>query len=274
MQIRQVFTEKNLPHSSTTRLDLELLLMEVLRCQRAFLYANPEYVLSREAEERFNSFYTRRLRGEPIAYILGRKEFWSLEFMVTPAVLVPRSETELLVELTLEKITNQRANVADLGTGSGAIAISLAKERPLWNMSATDISADALQVASHNAMRLDVRNISFFCGAWCEAIAQCKFDAIVSNPPYISKHDKHWQQKELCFEPKLALVSGDDGLEALYEIITTAKNCLKYGGWLILEHGHDQKEEVELILKRAGYGEITSHNDLAGISRVVAARVT
>lgn len=273
MQIRQIFAEKHLPHSSTARLDLELLLMETLYCQRPFLYANPEYVLSHEAEKQFNSFYARRLQGEPIAYILGRKEFWSLELTVTPAVLVPRPETELLVELTLEKVTNPQANIVDLGTGSGAIAISLAKERPLWNVAATDISHDALQVASHNAMQLDIRNISFFCGAWCEALTHRKFDAIVSNPPYIAKHDSHWQQGELCFEPKSALVAGNNGLEALYEIITTAKNHLNRSGWLMLEHGHEQKEAVELLLKQTGYGEITSYNDLAGIARVMVARV-
>jgi release factor glutamine methyltransferase len=273
MQIRQIFIEKNLPHSSTTRLDLELLLMEVLHCQRAFLYANPEYVLNYEAEEQFNSFYARRLQGEPIAYILGKKEFWSLEFTVIPAVLIPRPETELLVELILEKITNQRANIADLGTGSGAIAISLAKERPLWNVTATDISPDVLQVASYNAMRLDVCNISFSSGAWCEALADRKFDAIVSNPPYIARHDSHLQHEELCFEPKLALVAGDDGLEALREIITTAKNHLNHNGWLMLEHGYGQKEAVESLLKQANYREIISYNDLSGIARVIAAKI-
>lgn len=275
MKIKQIFSKNKLPNSDTERLDLELLLCLAMKCSRSFIYANYEYELSGQVLDRFNFLFNRRLKGEPMAYIIGKKEFWGLEFVVNNKVLIPRPETEILIELALEKIVKKQAKVVDLGTGSGAIAISLAKERPGWMISATDLSRDALQVASYNAMSHKICNISFHWGAWLEALASQEiFDAIVSNPPYIASDSEHLSNRGLTFEPRMALVSGD-GLEALREIIWSSIKKLNYGGWLILECGYDQNEKIVELLTMNNYQNITVHQDLAGISRaVVAQKVT
>lgn len=266
MHIKEILENKSLPQSDTSRLDLELLLAEACRKPRAFLYANPEYALTEKEEKTFNLFFMRRKQGEPIAYIIGKKEFWSLEFAVNEKVLIPRPETELIVEtvLHLDLIT---AEVADLGTGSGAIALALAKERPRWNIVATDISRDALQIASYNAMQLQVPNIEFYCGSWGDVLPDRKFDVIVSNPPYIAKDDPHLHEGDVSFEPKIALESGD-GLDAFKEIIPQAKNSLKPNGLLVLEHGYDQSTFVQKLLRQCNYHDLAIYKDLANIYRV------
>ncbi len=272
MRLREIVAQRKLPKSTTERIDLEQLLIKVLNKSRSFLYTYPEYELTSSEQEYFEFLYKKRLQGEPIAYLLGKKEFFSLELAVNDKVLIPRPETELLVELALSKVKNKDACIADLGTGSGAIALALAKERPSWKIVATDLSGDALQVASYNAMQLGVNNVEFYCGFWCDALPKLNFDAIISNPPYLSDTDPHLEQGDLCFEPKLALQSCD-GLDALRTIILQAKDRLTSGGRLILEHGYDQSKSVRELLNIAGYQEIAYHLDLAGILRAVDAVV-
>lgn len=252
--------------SPTPKLDLELLLAKVLEKNREFLHAYPEYQLNPEQLEHFGFLCERRNSGEPIAYILGKRDFWSLEFAVNDKVLIPRPETELLVEIILDKVKNDSIDLADLGTGSGAIAVSLAKERPSWRVVATDLSADALQVASHNAMEHMINNIEFYCGDWCDALPQRKFDVIVSNPPYIRENDPHLEQGDLLFEPRPALESGD-GMDAIKKIVFEAKNKLKPGGLLVIEHGYDQGKEAADLLREEGYKNVATHKDLANLDR-------
>ena len=271
MRIAEILKTKTLANSTTPRLDLELLLEVILHKPRSFLYANPEYALTSEQKEKFEALYRRRLHGEPLAYILGKKEFWSLELAVNNKVLIPRSETELLVEIVLSNLNREVANIADLGTGSGAIALALAYERPKWNIVATDISEDALQVARYNAMQLQISNVEFCRGDWCEILSNKKFDVIVSNPPYVEKNDLHLQQGDVRFEPKIAL-EACDGFDAIKTVIMQAKNRLTSDGLLVLEHGYDQSSAVQELLLQNGYQKITPHKDLAGIYRAVVAK--
>lgn len=272
MSIAELLITRFLVNSSTPRLDLELLLAFVLNKSRSFLYAHSEYKLTPEQEKTFDALFNRRANGEPIAYILGKKEFWSLELMVNQNVLIPRPETELLVEVALSKVDREVAIIADMGTGSGAIALALANVRSKWNVVATDISADALNLARYNAKQLQINNVEFYYGNWCDALPNKEFDLIISNPPYISQHDPHLQQGDVRFEPRIALESGD-GLVALKEIIIQAKKHLKAGGFLMLEHGYDQSEQVQNLLHQNKYQAITPYRDLAGIYRMVVAEI-
>ncbi|EKE00582.1 MAG: N5-glutamine methyltransferase, modifies release factors RF-1 and RF-2 [uncultured bacterium] len=256
------------PSPDISRIDAEVLLAFVLNQPRSFLYSHPEYQLTPEQNEQFECLCARRLEGEPIAYILGKKEFWSLELTVNKNVLIPRPETELLVEIALNKIKNAEAVIADLGTGSGAIALALASEHPGWTVIATDISEDALKLARHNAAQLQLENIEFYCGDWCDILPNEKLDAIISNPPYIERNDPHLEQGDVRFEPKIALEAGD-GLSELQKIIVQAKERLKVGGFLILEHGYNQSKAVQDLLAQNGYQKITVYQDLAGIDRAV-----
>jgi len=224
-----------------------------------------DQTLCGEAEKRFAEFVARRKTGEPVAYILGRKEFYGLELAVNPAVLIPRPETELLVDLALGF---GFSSALDLGTGSGAIALALKKQRPLARVVAVDSSAAALAVAQRNATRLNL-NIEFGHGQWLEGIGE-SFDLIVSNPPYIAADDPHLT--ELRFEPMSALVSGADGLDAIRELARSAPARLAAGAWLLLEHGMGQERAVRELLNAAGLEEVTSWPDLAGIPRVSGGR--
>ncbi|MFO1371960.1 MAG: peptide chain release factor N(5)-glutamine methyltransferase [Candidatus Competibacteraceae bacterium] len=259
--------------SDTPRLDAEVLLAAALDRPRSYLRAWPEQILEPEQAARFAVWLERRLAGEPVAYILGRREFWSLELEVGPDTLIPRPETELLVELALARSpAHQRLTVADLGTGSGAIALALALERPQMRVVATDRSPAALTVARRNAQRLGIANVEFREGDWCAPLAGESFDLIVSNPPYVAAVDPHWRQGELRFEPFSALVAGDDGLEALRLIIAQAPAHLKPDGWLLLEHGYDQGEAVPALLRERGFVEVSDHRDGAGLSRASCGR--
>lgn len=257
--------------SDTAQIDAELLLAAALGATRAGLYAWPERQLTPAERGRFEALLERRIFGEPVAYILEEREFWTLSLRVTPAVLIPRPETELLVETALALAAPKGAEalrVADLGTGSGAIALSLASERPDWQVLATDQSAAALQVASDNAVRLGIRNVGFRQGSWCEALPEGLFDLILSNPPYIAPGDAHLGQGDLRFEPASALVAADQGLADLRTICQAAPRHLAPGGWLLLEHGFEQGPAVRQLLAEAGFGGVRTLTDLNELPRV------
>ena len=257
---------------SAARLDAELLLAHALRTSRTHLYAWPELEVDATQRAAFDQLVAARERGEPVAYLTGHREFWSLDLAVTPDVLIPRHETELLVELALARISPDReVRVADLGTGSGAIALALARERPRVRMVATDASAAALEVARRNATRLDLGNVTFASGDWCAALGADRFEVIVSNPPYVAADDAHLGEGDLRFEPVAALASGRDGLDAIRRIVADARAHLVAGGWLVLEHGWDQAARVRSLLEDGGYSEVESFRDGAGHERATAA---
>lgn len=259
--------------TDTPLLEAELLLAAVLQKPRSHLRAWPEQVLSSLEARLLMAYVERRLQHEPLAYILGHKEFWSLDFQVTPDTLIPRPETELLIELVLKLLpANAALQLADLGTGSGAIALTLAHERPNWHLFATDISAKTLQIASNNAHQLAIKNVSFHQGNWCTALPPLRLDAIVSNPPYIAETEWADYAAQLEFEPRHALVAGKDGLDAIKEISQTAGSYLKPGGYLLIEHGFSQAERVRDLLDASGYKNIDSVRDLAGLERVTLAQ--
>ena len=254
--------------SESPRLDAELLLAAALGRTRSTLHAWPERMLEPEPAARFTAWLERRRAGEPVAYILGRREFWSLELEVTPDTLIPRPETELLVELALERLpVNRPVKVADLGTGSGAIALALAAERPQARIVATDQSSAALAVAWRNAQRLNIIRVEFRQGDWCGPLAGERFELIVANPPYVAAADPCWREGELRFEPSAALISGEEGLDALQIIIAAAPDCLRSSGWLLLEHGYDQGEAVPALLRKRGFVQVSDYQDAAGLSR-------
>lgn len=257
---------------TSARLDAELLLAFVLHCTRSTLLRDSERVVGTESSALYLALITRRARGEPLAYLTGEREFWSLPLRVSPAVLVPRPETELVVERALALLGPEEARVADLGTGSGAIALALATERPRWRITATDLSAAALAVATHNAHVLGLTAVRFVQGAWFEPLACERFDLIASNPPYIAEGDAALTDAALQHEPRNALVSGPLGLSALEQIIREARRHLLPGGFLVLEHGSDQAAAVSAALVDAGYADVRSHRDLAGHERVTEAR--
>lgn len=252
--------------STTPLLDAELLLAHVLRVKREFFYIHGENKFIPNAD--FEGLVARRMQGEPIAYILGKKEFWSLELMVTPDVLLPRPETELLVELALQKLASQKAlEILDLGTGSGAIALALKHERPDWEIYAIDSSAAALKIAQQNAAHLGLK-INFIHSDWFASIKEREFDAIIANPPYVAENDVHLAR--LKYEPQVALVAGKDGLNALRFIIKDAAKHLVNDGWLMLEHGFAQGDAVLQLMKTQGFKDLATDRDLAGQPRVTA----
>jgi release factor glutamine methyltransferase len=252
---------------ATPELDAEVLLAHALGVSRARLRSHPEEILEAAVAERFRDLIERRAAGEPVAYILGRKGFWSLELEVTPAVLVPRPETELLVERALALDLGAQARVADLGTGSGAIALALASARPRWRITATDISTEALAVARANALSLGLPGLELIEGDWLSCL-KGTFDLLLSNPPYVAADDPALDQPELTREPRLALVAADDGLAALRAIIRAAPDHLEPGGWLLLEHGATQAAAVAGALVARGFAQVRSHSDLAGHERM------
>ena len=266
--------------SDSPMLDAELLLCHVLRAGRTALRVWPERRLNADQLHRFETLVDRRGHGEPVSYLLGRAGFMDFDLEVNNAVLIPRPETELLVELALATmpgtatgIENHRGTVqiADLGTGSGAIAIALARRNPDWRILATDISEAALALARRNAAALEVNNIAFRRSSWCKALSDATCDMIIANPPYVAKGDPALHA-DCAFEPPIALFAGADGLEAMREIIFCAKRCLKPGGWLLLEHGHDQRVPVAELLATNGYTDIHSRQDHASQDRLARAR--
>jgi release factor glutamine methyltransferase len=256
------------------QLEAEILLAHILKVKRSYLHTWPDKIIESVEQKNFLELIAKRCQGEPIAYLIGHREFWTLDLMVTPDVLIPRPDTELLVDSVLKNIVNEEAVVADLGTGSGAIALSLAQARPHWSVYATDMSMSALLVAKDNGKRLGIKNVIFQQGSWCEALPDIKFHAIVSNPPYIAEDDDHLNTGDLRFEPRSALASGSDGLRDITEIIFQVKNYLLPSGMLFLEHGFQQAQSVASIFAKAGYTNITTCQDLSGLDRMTMASWT
>lgn len=251
-------------------IDARLLLQHVLQANPAFLITHSDDLLTEIQIARYVDLVTQRVEGLPVAYLTGEREFYDLVFKVTPAVLIPRPETELLVELALETIAEERPyKVLDLGTGSGAIAVTIAKHRPQATVVAVDFSCDAVSLAQWNANQIGAKNVKVVQGNWFDQLrADEKFDLIVSNPPYVAENDPHLQQGDLRFEPPLALSASDNGLFCIRHIITNAASFLIDGGRLLLEHGYDQSDICRQLLKTSGFEHIKAHRDLAGIERV------
>lgn len=255
--------------SDTPMLDAEILLAAVLQVSRSFLFAFPERELTAAEIISFEKNIELRKQKMPVAYITGHKEFWSLDLIVTRDTLIPRPETELLVEQVLQEVRGENKSILDLGTGSGAIALAIAQERPSWEIVATDASIEALGVAKENAARFHLSNIQFYQGNWFEAVpADKKFDAIVSNPPYIALNDPDLQDENRMYEPSSALIAEENGLKDLHDIIVAARQYLKPGGLLLLEHGFKQAAEVRGFLANLYYSGIDTYQDLAGLDRV------
>lgn len=257
--------------SDTAALDAEVLLCHCLGKNRSFLRAWPEHQPGDRQTAHFLDLIERRLQGLPIAYLTGEREFWSLTFRVSPAVLIPRPESELLIELGLARLPNHlRTKAIDLGTGSGILAITLAVERPQTAVVATDISTEALAIAKLNAEQLGANNVRFVHSNWFDAIVDRDFDLVISNPPYIAADDPHLLQGDVRFEPNGALVSADDGLKDIRLIAQQARRHLKPGGQLLIEHGYNQRTEVQAIFDELDYRQVTTHNDLSGHPRVTS----
>jgi release factor glutamine methyltransferase len=255
------------------RADAELLLLHVLQKPRSWLYTHATDALETDVHKAYDALLDRREDGTPVAYLLGHRGFWTLDLEVTPATLIPRPETELLVELALQRLPRGfSGSVADLGTGSGAIALAIARERPQAQVVATDASAEALDVARRNAQRHAIGNVSFVHGDWLAPLADRRFALIVSNPPYIEAADPHLTCGDLRFEPAAALASGRDGLDDIRRIVGSAGSHLDPGGWLLFEHGWNQGEAARGLLHDAGYTDVFTAPDLEQRDRVSGGR--
>jgi len=264
---------EKLADSPAARFDAEILMAHVLESKRSFLYANPELELPDSRSEEFRKLVRQRAAGQPVAYLTGSAEFWSLPLKITPAVLIPRPDTECLVETALSRIPPQADwRIADIGTGSGAIALAIASERPKCEVHATDVSRACIEVAGDNAKRLGLRHIHLHCGSWHEPL-RGNFHVIVSNPPYIDADDPHLGQGDLRFEPRQALTPGADGMSAIRVIGRHAGSLLVGGGWLMFEHGWQQASATAAILKQAGFVQIETYRDLQGHERVTVGQM-
>jgi release factor glutamine methyltransferase len=259
-------------HSESPRLDAELLLGKVLGLSRTALRARADEPVLADAERVFTDLIAKRVGGVPVAYLTGTREFWSLPLCVTPAVLVPRPETETLIERALElKSADAACSVLDLGTGSGAIALAIAMERPTWRVTAVDLSPQALKVAAQNSKALDVARIDWRLGSWFEAVPGQRFDLILANPPYIASQDP--ALAKLAAEPLMALTAGPSGLEALAAIVAHAPRHLNADGWLVLEHGITQAQDLARLLESHGFASIRTCPDYSGRPRVTLANI-
>lgn len=255
-----------LADSESAALDAELLIRFVLQVNRAWLYTWPDRELSASQLDELTVLLERRRTGEPIAYITGVREFWSLPLAVSPSTLIPRADTETLIEWALELDLPARSRALDLGTGTGAIALALASERPRWSLSAVELNREAARLAGTNASNFGL-DLNVLQGSWFEPVAGT-FDLIVSNPPYIDPQDKHLSEGDVRFEPESALVASDHGLADLKLIIEQAPDYLEPGGWLLLEHGYDQAEQVCEYLRMRGFLEVENRRDLGGNPRI------
>jgi release factor glutamine methyltransferase len=255
--------------------DARVLLAHVTGRNAAYLIAHPEIGMRQQQETAYRALVERRAAGEPVAYLTGEREFYGRPFKVSPAVLIPRPETELLVDLALERIAaGTPARILDVGTGSGCVAVAIASERSHCKIVALDQSYEALAIARRNAFELRVGNVAFLQSNWFEALRDEHFDVIVSNPPYVAAGDPHLASGDLRFEPKTALESGADGLDAIRHIAAESAKHLTPGGWLLVEHGHDQGAAVRALFEASGYAEVFSERDLADIERVTGGRLT
>ena len=264
--------------SDSARLDIELILCHILQKNRTWLFTWPDKTLTAEQENVFNDFFVRRKNGEPVAHIIGQREFWSLPLLVNNSTLIPRPDTELLVELTLElfaqdELKNQR-HCLDLGTGTGAIVLALASEKSHWQCMGVDQSADAVALAEQNRKHLGFENVRIVQSNWFAQIPAQLFDVIVSNPPYIDPQDPHLEQGDVRFEPRSALIADNHGLADIELIIRESKNYLSTDGWLLLEHGYDQGEAVRKLFAQNGFEQVETRRDLGGNERVSLGRKT
>lgn len=266
--IAELLQSAELADSPSAKLDAELLLAAALGKPRSYLRTWPEREVEADSLVRFTASLARRRNGEPIAYILGRQGFWSLDLDVASHTLIPRPDTEVLVETALALAPASAIKVLDLGTGTGAIALALACERPTWQVTGVDRVAEAVALAEANRTRLQLRNASFLNSHWFSALAAQRYQLIVSNPPYIAAGDPHLSQGDVRFEPSSALVAGVDGLDDIRLIIQQAPQHLNAGGWLLLEHGFDQAEAVRELLSQQGFVAVDSRLDLGGQQRI------
>lgn len=271
--IASLLRAADLPDSPTARLDAELLLAAALGKSRSFLHTWPERIVPSEAALTFADYLQRRRGGEPVAYILGQQGFWKLDLEVAPHTLIPRPDTELLVEAALELLPATPASVLDLGTGSGAIALALASECPAWKVTAVDRVLEAVALAERNRQRLHLNNATVLSSHWFSALQGQRFQLIISNPPYIASADPHLAEGDVRFEPASALVAGIDGLDDLRLIVAQAPDYLEAGGWLMLEHGYDQAEAVRDLLLTRGFEDVHSRTDLGGHQRISLGRL-
>ncbi|WP_323816053.1 peptide chain release factor N(5)-glutamine methyltransferase [Cellvibrio sp. NN19] len=264
--------------SDSARLDIELILCHILQKNRTWLFTWPDKTLTAEQENVFNDFFARRKNGEPVAHIIGQREFWSLPLIVNNSTLIPRPDTELLVELTLELFAQDepetQRHCLDLGTGTGAIVLALASEKPHWNLLGVDQSADAVALAEQNRQHLGFENVRIVQSNWFAQISTQLFDVIVSNPPYIDPQDPHLVQGDVRFEPRSALIADNHGLADIELIIRESKNYLSIDGWLLLEHGYDQGEAVRKLFAQNGFEQVETRRDLGGNERVSLGRKT
>lgn len=273
MNIGELLAVAALPDSDTPALDAELLLAHCLGRNRSYLRAFGERAVDVAVAQRFRELLARRARGEPVAHLLGVREFWSLSLDVDASTLIPRPDTERLVEVALALCDEKPRTVLDLGTGTGAIALALASERPAWTVCGVDRSPDAVALARRNARKLDLQRVGFVESDWFAALdAQRRFDLIVANPPYIAADDPHLAQGDVRFEPHTALVAADDGLADIETIANAAPQRLRADGWLLLEHGWQQAAAVRALLQRRGFVDVQSWRDYGDNERVTGGR--
>lgn len=252
--------------SDSSQLDAQLLLLHVIEAPRTILFTDPDRLLSEEQIIKFETLLARRIEGEPIAYLLGSQGFWTLDLEVSTSTLIPRPETESLIEWVINHYDSAPKHALDLGTGTGVIALALAKERPSWTVTGVDVKREAVELAIRNAKRNTIQNALFFESNWFSAVPSSKpFDLIISNPPYIDEQDIHLEQGDVRFEPRSALVSLDNGLADIKKIVAAAKSFLK--GYLVIEHGWQQAKSVREIMLAEGYEDVTSKKDLLSYER-------
>lgn len=259
--------------SDSPGLDAELLLCHVLQQSRSYLRTWPDRAVSDEQQQQFLALLARRVQGHPIAYLLGTQAFWTLDLDVSPSTLIPRPETELLVEKSLALFDTKKIYVLDLGTGTGAVALALASERPDWEITAVDVVSEAVALAKHNAHRHKLNRIELLQSDWFKTLQGRRFDLIVSNPPYIDQADSHLQQGDVRFEPRSALVADNHGLADIEKIIHAAPDYLNPKGWLLFEHGYQQAAAARDGLRARGFSDIFTDTDLSGLDRISGGRL-
>lgn len=258
--------------SDTAKLDAKVLLCHVLDCQMVYLHTWPEKELEGSQVEHFQGLVKQRVAGQPIAYIVGYREFWSLKLKVSEHTLIPRPDTEILVGIALQLPLPSAARVLDLGTGTGAIALALASEQASWRIAGLDKHPGAVALARENAVSLNLQQVNFLQSDWFSALEQQSFDLIISNPPYVETDSPYLHQGDVRFEPDSALTSGQDGLDDIRQIICNSRDYLAEQGWLMLEHGYQQAESIQSLFAQAGYTAVTTHNDLNNLARVTLAK--